>query len=213
MRQVTEQKPQRSTVSSPSSGHRASVELTKRRPGSRTGGSSGSGHGSGNDEPRTFPPMALGLMLVVGILIGLLFAALISSFVNGGASGTTDGVSAKPTPSPSGHADDVQAQQHTDEIRENATPEARDVRILGCGVDSNGYASARVLITNSTDKTATYYVRVVFTGASDGRNISDDVASAKDLPPGATAPLKDVNAVDSAPGQDVLCRLGSVSRF
>ncbi|HSP39110.1 MAG TPA: hypothetical protein VLR26_15310, partial [Frankiaceae bacterium] len=177
MRQVTEQKPQRATVSSTSSSHRASIPPTRsRRPD------------GGDDEPRTFPAMALGLMLVVGILLGLLFAAVISSFVNGGSSHRSAGASATPTAASSAQDANRRVQQHANEIQANNAPESRDVRILGCGVDGDGYASAQVLITNSTDKRATYHVRVLFTSA-DGRIISDDVASAKRLAPGSTAPL------------------------
>ena len=42
---------------------------------------------------------------------------------------------------------------------------------------------------------------------------SDAVASVKHLPPGDSAPLQTVQAVDAAPGEQVLCQLGSVSRF
>jgi len=201
MRPLTPQKPQRSTVST----SRKSTSLHKPEHDKRS-----------SEEPDKYPGTALGLALVVGILLGLLFAAVISSLVDGGSSSTS--ATGTPKASPSGaiasqQADDLQTQQRTDQIRADAAPEARDVRILGCGVDGNGYASARVLITNSRGKRATYYVRVLFTAAGDGRTISDDVASAKRLPPGESAPLQTVHAVDRAEGEDVLCRLGSVSRF
>jgi hypothetical protein len=163
-----------------------------------------------------YPGMALGLALAVGVLLGLLFAAVISSLISGGSSSDSAGTKPKTSTSSaisSQQAQDEQAQQRSDQVRVDTAPETRDVRILGCGVDGNGYASARVLITNSTDKRATYYVRVLFTAAGNGRLISDDVASVRRLPPGQSAPLQTVNAVDRAAGENVLCRLGSVTRF
>ena len=209
MRSVTPQKPQRGTVSSSSrseaKGSDAKTSPSLHKPVHRD---------SEKDEPRTYPGTALGLALVVGVLLGLLFAAVISSLVGGGASSSS--TTTKPTTSTSGavasqQADDLQKRQRSEQVR--AAPEDRDVRILGCGVDGNGYASADVLITNSTDKPATYYVRVLFTAAGDGHTISDDVASVKRLPPGQSAPLQKVDAVDRAEGENVLCQLGSVTRF
>jgi hypothetical protein len=194
---LTPQKPQRATVST------ETKPLSLRKPdGSRP-----------SQEGRTYPGAALGAMLVIGILLGLLFAAVISSLVGGGSSG-----SAEPKPSSSGaisaqQSQDLQTRQRTDAIAANQAPEARDVRILGCGADAEGYASASVLITNSSAKRSTYYVHVIFTGASDGRTISDGVASVEHLLPGATAPLQTVQAVNAAPGEQVLCRLGAVTRF
>ena len=197
IRPLTPQKPQRATVSTDTKPH----SLAKPdQPGS-------------SQDPRRYPGTALGGMLVLGVLLGLLFAGIISSLVGGGSSTTTT-----PTPSASGaiasqQAEDQQTQQRADQLRANQAPESRDVRILGCGSDAAGYASASVLITNSTSTRSTYYVRVLFTSAGDGHIISDDVASVKRLPPGATAPVQTVNAVDAAPGDRVLCQLGSVSRF
>jgi hypothetical protein len=155
----------------------------------------------------------LGVVLVGGILLGLLFAGVISSFV-GGSSGSGSGSSKPSTPGAiaSQRSENAQSRQRSDSLQAD-TPEARDVRIMGCGTDARGFASARVLITNGTAQRATYYVRVLFTTAGDGRIVSDDVASVKRLPPGQVAPLQSVNAVDSAPGEQVNCTLGSVSRF
>jgi hypothetical protein len=201
VRSVTPQKPQRSTVSTDTS------PLSLRKSGSRSHDPS---------EQRKYPATALGLMLVVGVLLGLLLAAVISSFVDGGASGNKAGATTSTSSTPSAIAgqkgQDLRTTQRTDQIQADEAPEDRDIRILGCGSDANGYASAQVLITNSTSKRLTYYVRVIFTTAG-GRTVSDDVASVKHLPPGATAPLQTVNAVDAAPGEQVLCRLGGVTRF
>lgn len=181
--------------------------------GSGSGGSGSGGHGPG--EPRTYPGMALGLMLVAGVLLGLLFAAVISSFVDGDSSSS----SAKPSPSTRASGSSDGSSSSGDESRsaaegEGATsPEARDVRIMGCGTDARGYASASVLITNSTQERKTYYVRVLFTAPGEGRIVSDDVASAKHVPPGTSAPLQTVQAVDAAPGERIQCRLASVTRF
>jgi FlaG/FlaF family flagellin (archaellin) len=197
IRPLTPQKPQRATVTTETKPH------SLRKPDDRRP----------SQEPRQYPGTALGLMLVLGVLLGLLLAAVISSLVDGGSSGSS---SPKPKTSsviPSQQQEDLQTRQRTDAIAADESPESRDVRILGCGTDANGYASAQVLITNSTSKRSTYYVRVIFTAAGDGRTISDDVASAKRLPPGASAPLQSVQAVDAAPGEQVLCRLGGVSRF
>ena len=109
-------------------------------------------------------------------------------------------------------SENAQGRQRSDALQASDTPEARDVRILGCGTDAQGFASANVLITNGTSKRATYYVRVLFTTAA-GRIVSDDVASVKRLPPGRVAPLQTVNAVDAAPSEQVNCLLGSFSRF
>lgn len=203
VRSVTPQKPQRATVSTDTS----PLSLHKSDRGTR-----------GPQEQRQYPGTALGLMLVVGILLGLLFAAVISSFVGGGASGNGPKTPASASASASASttsqkAKDLQRTQRSDQIQSDESSASRDIRILGCGSDANGFASAQVLITNSTSKRSTYYVRVIFAAASDGRTISDDVASVKHLLPGATAPLQPVNAVDAAPGEQVLCRLGSVSRF
>jgi hypothetical protein len=205
MRQVTVQKPQRSTVSTPSS------ERESQRTGHRSGGSSGS-----SGDRRTYPAAALALMLVVGVVAGLLFAAVISSFVDGSSSGAKSRsatASATPSAISSRQREDLKATQRSDELQANAIPENRDVRIFACGTDADGYASARVLISNGTSRPATYYVRVLFTSAADGRLISDDVASVKRLPAGSTSPAQTVSAVDPAPGETVLCRLGSVTRF
>lgn len=199
MRPLTPQKPQRATVSS-------SSKPSLRKPD----------HGAHSpSEPRQYPGTALGLMLVVGVLLGLLLAAVISSLVDGGSSTDRAGSTSSASPSKPGTSkdEDSRAQQRSDELRANEAPESRDVRIIGCGADANGFGSARVMITNSTTSRSTYYVRVIFAAASDGRTISDDVASVKHLLPGATAPLQTVNAVDSAPGEKVQCRLGAVSRF
>jgi hypothetical protein len=216
MRSVTPQKPQRGTVSVTSKPSVSKSHSTRSDAKKSPSLHKPTQDERAQDEQRKYPGAALGLALVVGVLLGLLFAAVISSLVSGGSSSSTTGT--KPETSPSGavssqQAQNQQEQQRSDQVRVDAAPEARDVRILGCGVDGNGYASARVLITNSTDKRATYYVRVLFTAAGDGRTISDDVASVKRLPPGQSAPLQTVNAVDRAEGENVLCRLGSVSRF
>lgn len=212
MRQVSVEKPHRSSVSRPSASETTAPLSLK-------------GRQSRDQKPehgqRTFPPMALGLMLLVGVLLGLLFAAVISSFVDGGssASGSSRGASSSASPEAtpkaiaSRQAEDLRAQQRSDEIRIAAAPEARDIRILGCGSDANGFASAKVQITNDDHVPKTYYVRVLFTSAADGRTLSDDVASVKRLRQHSTAPLQTVNAVESAPGEQVLCRLGSVTRF
>jgi hypothetical protein len=187
--------------------------------GSGQHGSSGhgsDGHGSGGHaEARTYSTAVLGVVLVGGILLGLLFAGVISSFVGGSSgSGSGSGSSKPSTPGAiaSQRSENAQSRQRSDSLQAD-TPEARDVRIMGCGTDARGFASARVLITNGTAQRATYYVRVLFTTAGDGRIVSDDVASVKRLPPGQVAPLQSVNAVDSAPGEQVNCTLGSVSRF
>ena len=143
---------------------------------------------------------------------------MISSFVGGSSNSTTSsdtgtGKPSTPKAIASRQSSDAQTRAHSDSVQAADTPEARDVRILGCGTDSQGFASAKVLITNSTSQRATYYVRVLFTTAGSGRIVSDAVASVKRLPPGQAAPLQSVNAVDSAPGQQVDCTLGSVSRF
>jgi hypothetical protein len=208
MRSVTPQKPQRGTVSS-SKGSDSERSDAKKSPSLHKPVH----RDSEKDGPRTYPGTALGLALVVGVLLGLLFAAVISSLIDGGSSSSS--TSTKPTTSSgavaSQQADDLEKRQRSEVVR--AAPENQDVRILGCGVDGNGYASADVLITNSTAKRATYYVRVLFTAAGDGRTISDDVASVKRLPPGQSAPLQKVDAVDKADGEKVLCQLGSVTRF
>ncbi len=205
MRQVTPQKPHRSSVSA-SSPSRTSISLSKTSSGD-------GGRGCPPQEQRTYPAAALAVVLVVGIVLGLLFAGLISAFVGGGesSSGRPDG-SASPSSSSSASSD-LATTQRTDEIRANSAPENRDVRVFACGVDGNGYASARVLVTNGGDDEATYAVRVIFASASDGDIISDDVAHVQHLAPGTSAPLQTVNAIDRAPDGNVVCRLGSVSRF
>ncbi len=178
------------------------------------------GSGSGSGKPRTYPAAALWAVLVGGILLGLLFAGVISSFVGAssdstGASGsdTSAGKPSVPKAIATQQSENAQTRQRSDSLKTADTPEARDVRILGCGTDDRGFGSARVLITNSTSQRATYYVRVLFTAAGNGRIVSDAVASVKRLPPGQAAPLQSVNAVDSAPGEQVDCTLASVSRF
>jgi hypothetical protein len=141
---------------------------------------------------------------------------VISSVVDGSSSGAgsrSGTASATPSAISSRQREDLKATQRSDELKANAVPENRDVRIFACGTDADGYASAHVLISNGTPRPATYYVRVIFTSAGDGRIISDDVASVKRLPPGSTSPSQTVSAVDPAPGETVLCRLGSVTRF
>jgi hypothetical protein len=199
VRQVSVQKPQRSTLTTDSS---LSVG----------GRSVGSPHPP--SEPRTFPPFALALALALGIVLGLLLAAAISAFVDGSGTGKPR-VSASTTPkaSTSQQQSDLSTTQRQDQIQSDSVPEDRDVRILGCGTDADGYASAEVLISNGSAKRSTYFVRVIFTSAASGRTISDDVASVKRLPPGKSAPPQVVNAIDRAPGQTVLCRLGSVTRY
>jgi len=206
MRQVTPQKPPRSSAAK--SSLLPSSSLTKWTRGNEQ---------RPEQEPRQYAGTALGLMLAVGIVIGLLFAALISAFLDGGSSSDRPpGSASRPSGSPSsgsGDDSDLQTTQRSDQIRANAAPESRDARVFACGVDPRGYASARVLITNGGDDTATYSVRVIFASAADGDIISDDVASAKRLAPGTTAPVQTVNAVDRAPDGNVVCRLGAVSRY
>lgn len=197
IRPLTPQKPQRATVST------ETKPLSLRKPDPDRS----------PKEPRQYPGMALALMLVVGVLLGLLLAAVISALVDGGSSDSTKPKGSTASAIPSQQQQDLQHRERTDEIAANQAPETQDVRILGCGTDAGGYASARVLITNSSDKRSTYYVRVIFTAAGDGRTISDDVASVKNLSPGDTGPLQTVEAVNAAPGEKVLCRLGSVTRF
>jgi hypothetical protein len=200
MRQVTAQKPQRASVSSSSSSLK---------------GWSRSGDSGPPQDPRTYPATALALMLVVGIVIGLLFAALISAFLGGGDSSGDKPNGSAPTSSSSRSSkqSDIDTTQRNDQIRANSAPESRDVRVFACGADANGYASARVLISNGGSDAATYHVRVIFASGADGDIISDDVASVQDLAPGTSAPLQTVNAVDRAPDGDVVCRLGGVSRY
>jgi hypothetical protein len=208
MRQVTPQKPHRSSVSTSTT---SKMSLTK----------PSLGKGNRPERPpsqddRTYPAGALAAMLVVGVVLGLLFAALISAFVGGDDSSSSrpNGSASPSTGSAgSGGQSDLDTTQRSDQIRANSAPENRDVRVYACGVDADGYASARVLITNGGDDSATYHVRVIFASAADGDIISDDVASVKNLAPGTSAPLQSVDAVDRAPDGNVVCRLGSVSRF
>jgi hypothetical protein len=171
-------------------------------------------HGSG--KPRTYPAAALWVVLVGGILLGLLFAGVISSFVSGSSDSTTSsgsGRTSTPSASTARQSESARTQERTESRQADGSPINRDVSILGCGTDAQGFASARVQITNNTAKSATYYVRVLFLKSADGRYVSDDVASVKRLPPGQTAPLQSVKAVSFSPGEQVTCTLGSVSRF
>lgn len=205
---------------------RASVEDAARSGRLSLSKDDGSGDGNsgerGHSEPHRYPAAALWGVLVGGILLGLLFATVISSFIGGSSdssssgsssSGSGSGKTSTPNAIASRQSENAQSRQRSDSQQAAESPEGRDVRILGCGTDARGFASARVQITNSTTQRATYYVRVLFTTAGDGRIVSDDVASVKRLPPGQVAPLQPVNAVDSAPGEQVNCSLGSVSRF
>jgi hypothetical protein len=210
VRQVSPGRQRASVERDRSSGRLGALSLTK----SLARPSTPSGPPSSHDEQgRRYPAMALLLVLVLGIVLGLLLAALISSVVGGGGSSSSTPRRTTPSAIATQQDENRQTAQRSDELQAAASPESRDVRILGCGTDSRGYASARVLVTNSTNERSTYYVRVLFTAASDGRIISDDVASVKRLLPGKTSPLLPVDAVDAAPGEQVLCRLGSVSRF
>lgn len=205
MRQVSPQKPHRSSVTSPSQ--------------TRTSLSSWSqgGEPPESDSGRSYPPTALALMLVVGIVIGLLFAALISAFLGGGSPPRDRPKGSAPSSAgSSASADqqsDLQTTERSDQIRANKAPESRDARVFACGVDSSGYASARVLVTNGGADSATYRVRVIFASGADGGIISDDVASVRDLAPGTSAPVQSVNAVDKTSDGKVVCRLGGVSRY
>lgn len=182
--------------------------------GHGSGDDDGSGHGSG--KPRTYPAAALVVVLVGGILLGLLFAGVISSFVGASSDSTTSsgsGRTSTPSASASRQSEDAKSQERTESRQADGSPINNDVSIVGCGADAQGFASARVQITNNTSKSATYYVRVLFLKSADGRYVSDDVASVKRLPPGRTAPLQPVKAVSFSPGEQVTCTLGSVSRF
>jgi hypothetical protein len=200
MRQVTAEGAQRSTVStrsSPSSGNK------------RSGPPAGEG--------RTFSVWIVAAALVVGVLLGLLLAGIISALVGGdtvsGNRRTTPGASATPSEITDRQRQNLEEIQRRDARRENEVAEDRDVRISGCGTDSDGYASAQVLISNGTTKTATYHVRVIFASAADGGIVSDDVATARKLAPSTSAPIQTVQSADPAPPEGVICRLGSVSRF
>ena len=201
MRQVTPQKPHRSSVSTSTS----KMSLTK------SSLASGRPDRPPSQDERTYPAGALAAMLVIGVVLGLLLAALISAFLGGGSSSDRPNGSASPSARASGSngQSGLDSTQRSDQIR---TPPENDVRVYACGVDADGYASARVLITNGGNDSATYHVRVIFASASDGNIISDDVASVKNLAPGTSAPLQSVDAVNRTNG-DVVCRLGSVSRF
>jgi hypothetical protein len=177
-------------------------------------GSKGSTEGGDGGEPsRSYSGWIVAVALVVGVLLGILFAAVISSFVGGSGDGNNGAAHAVPSAVASQQHSDLSTTQRQDELRANEAPESRDVRVFGCGTDPRGYASAQVLITNSGARAASYYARVIFSSATNGRTISDDVASVKHLLPGHSGPIQSVNAVTAAPGETVLCRLGSVSRF
>jgi hypothetical protein len=202
MRQVTPG-PQKSTVSTLSS----SLLARNRESGS-------SERPTGSD--RTFSVWALLVALVAGILLGLLMAMVISAFVDGNSSsraGAGSSTSASPSASASSARDALSHNQQQDAIRADQAEESRDVRITACGSDTDGYASARVLISNGTDSSATYYVHIIFASAANGGIVSDDVASARHLAPGTSAPIQTVHSIDRSPPEGVICRLGGVSRF
>jgi hypothetical protein len=200
MRQVTAEGPQRSTVST------------------RSSSSSGrKGRGPQAGEGRTFSAWIVAAAFVVGVVLGLVLAGIISLFTGGdtasGSRTTTPGASATPSEITDRQRQHLEEIKRRDARRANEVAEDRDVRISGCGTDSDGYASAQVLISNGTTKTATYHVRVIFSSAADGGIVSDDVATARKLAPGTSAPIQTVHSADPAPPEGVVCRLGSVSRF
>ena len=115
-----------------------------------------------SQDERTYPAGALAAMLVIGVVLGLLLAALISAFLGGGSS------SGRPKRERVAVGPRVRLERAVRPrfhpavrpIRANSAPET-DVRVYACGVDADGYASARVLITNGGNDSATYHVRVI----------------------------------------------------